>query len=88
MTEDTAARIVGRQRPAPKVAAFDVRNLVMSSDSLVQERVVGTEQVERAAVLANDTPEEQLRLALEAFTQRIVEVGKDALNGNRRAQVA
>ena len=73
-----------RQRHAPEVAALDVRDAVVPRQPLVQERVVGAQQVERAAVLADDAVEEQLGLAPERLAQRVVEVGKDALHRHRR----
>ena len=53
------------QRHAAELAAVDVRNPVVARQPLVDERVVGVEQVEDAAVFAHDALEEQLRLGAE-----------------------
>ena len=52
------------QRDAAEVAAVDVGDAVVPRQPLVDERVVGGQQVEDAAVLAHDAVEEQLGLAL------------------------
>ena len=46
-----------------KLVAGDVRKAVVLGEPLVDERVVGVDQVEHAAILAHDAVEEQLRLA-------------------------
>ena len=74
VAEQAAARAVGRQRHAAEVIAFDVRQAVEARDALVDERVVGAQQIERAAILLHDAAEEELRLALRALAQRVVEV--------------
>ena len=53
------------QRHAAEVAAVDVRDAVVPRQPLVDERVVGVQQVEDAAVLAHDALEEQLGLRAE-----------------------
>ena len=59
---------------AAEAAAVDVRNAVVLREPLVEERVVGLQQVEHAAVLAQDALEEQLRLLPERLPQVVVEV--------------
>ena len=59
------SRASGRQRHAPEVRAVDVRDAVVPRQPLVDERVVGGQQIDDVAVLADDALEEQLRLALE-----------------------
>ena len=49
------------ERDAAEAAAVDVRDAVVLGEALVQERVVRLQQVEHAAVLAQDALEEQLR---------------------------
>ena len=46
----------------------------MLGQPLVQERVIGVQQVDHAAILADDALEEQLRLPLEGLAQVVVEV--------------
>ena len=48
----------------------------MTREPLVDEREVGVEQVDDAAVLLHDRAEEQLRLALERLAQIAVPVGR------------
>ncbi len=60
MAEQAAARAIGRQRHAAEVIALDVRQAVEPRDALVDERVVGAQQIERAAVLLHDAAEEEL----------------------------
>ena len=51
------------ERHAPEPAAVDIRNLVVLREPLVEERVVGGEQLEDAAILAQLALEEELGLA-------------------------
>ena len=76
LPEQAAALAVLRQRDAPEPIAVDVRNAVVPGEPLVEERVVGVEQVEHAAVFLDDALEEQLGLAAERLPQVVVEVGK------------
>ena len=64
------------ERDAAELAAVDVRDAVVLGQPLVDERVVGRQQVEDVAVLAHDAGEEQLGLALKRLAQRVVEVGE------------
>ncbi len=62
----------------------------MLREPFVDERVIGREQVEDAAVLVNDAAEEQLDLAPESFAQRAIEVREqihDGLAGLHAAHV-
>ena len=68
-----AARVVGH-RHAAELAAVDVGDAVVPRQPLVHERVVGAQQVEHAAVLADDALEQQLGLAAERLPQVVVEV--------------
>ena len=49
----------------------------MLREPLVDERVVGREEIEDAPVFAHDAVEEQLHFAAHRLTQRIVEVRID-----------
>ena len=53
----------------------------MSCQPLVQEREVGVEQVEHAAILADHRREEQLGFARHRLPQTLVEIGKQAIVG-------
>ena len=77
-------RLLSGPGDAPEVAALDVPDPVMDGQPLVQERVVGAQQIERAAILADDAFEEQLRLAAERLAQAVVEIRELALRPARR----
>ena len=87
MSQQPRAPVVG-VRHAPEMVAVDVRHAVVAGEPLVDERVVGAQHVEHAAVAAELVLEEQLRLAAERGAQVVVEVGKQRRVGGRRAQVA
>ena len=60
----------------------------MLGKPLVHERVVCRQQIENAAILADDALEEQLDFTLERVAQVVVEVGEqvhDRLGGLQRA---
>src|SRR6185503_13796701 len=77
VTEQSAPLIeVGKRHPAES-AAVDPRNPVVASQTLVDERVVGTEQIANAAVLAQRAREKQLCLLLERLKQAVIEVRVD-----------
>ena len=61
---------------AAELAAVDVGNAVMPRQPLVDERVVGIQQIHDAAVFAHDAVEEQRRLFLHRLTQVVVEIGE------------
>ena len=56
-------------------------NAVVLGQPLVHERVVRAQQVEHAAVFADDALEEQLGLAPERLAQVVVEVGERRASG-------
>ena len=63
LAQQAAARAAVRERDATEVAAAHVRNAVVLRQPLVEERVVGRQQIEHAAVLAEHAVDEQLGLA-------------------------
>src|SRR5207249_6196901 len=65
------------ERDAAKLATVNVRNTVMLRQPLVDECVVGSQQIRHISVLANDTVEQQLYFASHRLPQRIVEVRKE-----------
>ena len=62
---------------AAELAAVDVRDAVMLCQPFVDEGVVGGQQIDDAAILADHAVEQQLHLAAHRLPQRIVEVGID-----------
>ena len=62
------------QRHAPEAAAHDVGNPVVLGQTLIDERVVGGQQVEDVAVFAHDAVEQQLRLAAHRVGEGAVEI--------------
>ena len=80
MPEQPAARACGLERYAPKTAAADVRDAVVSRETLVDERVVGIEQVDDAAILVQDGREQKSRLLRKRLAQILVEVLRDRAN--------
>src|SRR5262249_9456020 len=54
----------------------------MSGKPFVQERVIGAQQIERAAILAHDALEEQFRFAPKGLPKSIVKVRKVLLDRN------
>src|SRR5690606_31784330 len=85
----TAAHLQLRsERHAPELRAVDVGDSVMSRKPLIDERVIGRQQLENAAVLANDAAEEELDLAPEGLAQRAVEVREQLDDGLARRDAA
>ena len=87
LPEQTLARVIGNG-DAAEPAAVDVRHAVMARQPFVDERVVAAEQVEGAALLAEDALEEQLRLALKRLAQVVVEVREFIGVGHDPSQIA
>ena len=79
LPEQTAAHAVRTELDAPEPAPLHVGDAVVARQPFVDERVVGAQQVERAAILAHDALEEQLGLAAERLTQRVVEVRESSV---------
>ena len=81
VTEQAAARAVG-ERHAAEPAPADVGDAVVARQALVHERVVGVDEIEDAAIVADDGVEEQLRLARERVAEVAVELpgaGRDVV---------
>jgi hypothetical protein len=60
----------------------------VAGEALVEERVVGAQQVEHVAIVANQAVEQQLGLAAERLAQVVVEVGELVRIGRDTADVA
>ena len=89
LAQQPAARLhVRTERDATELAAGDVLDAVMLGQPLVDERVVGVQQVHDAAIVADDRVEQQLHLPPHGLTKRIVEVRIDAAEAasSRRAR--
>jgi hypothetical protein len=79
---------VGRERDAPEVAAADSGNLVVGGETLVEERVVGVEQLPHAPVLPKNARDEQLGLPPEGLAQGVVEMAKQKRVGLLQVHVS
>ena len=83
LAQQPAPGVVGlAERDAAEPAAGDVRDPVVAREPLVDERVVGRQQVEHAPVLGHEAREEQLGLAAERLPQVVVEIGEPLDDGN------
>ena len=69
------------QRHAAELRSVNVGDPVVLREPLIDEGVIGREQVQDAAVFVNDAAEEQLDLAPESFAQRAIEVRKQVHDG-------
>ena len=72
MSEESAAIGVG-ERHAAEVRAVHAWNAVVFRQPLVDEGVVGRQQIEEAAIVAEDARDEERRLGEEGAAQRFVE---------------
>src|SRR6187549_3853603 len=66
-----------RERDATEAIAPDIRNAVVQREPLVDERVVGGEQLENRAILSEDAVHEQFHFTAEGGAQAVVEVRED-----------
>ncbi len=81
------ARFV-RQHDAAELAAVDARDAVMAREPFVDESVVGGQQIEDVAILANHAFEKQFGFAGERLTQVVVEIREVVRVRQERLQVA
>src|SRR6185436_7943634 len=65
LSKQAAPGIVGSERDAPELVAIDIRNAVVLREAIVDERVVRGQQIDDAAIFANDALKEQFRFAPE-----------------------
>ena len=77
----------GRQRHAPELRAVNVRHAVVLRQALIEERVVGPQQVEHAAVLLDDALEKELGLLTEGPPQIVVEHREHPPIGHNRGEI-
>ena len=71
---EQAATVGARHGDAPEAAAVDTRNAVVAREPLVEERVVGRQQLGERAIVAQLAADEQLGLAPERLAQVLVEL--------------
>ena len=86
LAEKPSAVLVGHGYATKAIADY-VRNPVVLRQALVDERVVRGEQIEDAAVLADDAVEEELRLPPHGHRQVVVPIGEEKHVGMRVLQV-
>ena len=87
MAQEPASRVVG-EGDAPEMIAVDVRDPVVACETLIDERVVGVQQIQDAPILAQRAVQEQFRLLLKRIAQVLVEVREDVRIGQHTAQPA
>ena len=76
MAEQAPALLAVRQRDAPEPRPVDAGDAVVACEPLVDEGVVGVEQIQHAAVLVQGAGQEQRGLLPERLDQVVVEVGE------------
>ena len=64
-------------RHTPELAAVDPGYAVVLREALVDEGVIGSQQVEHVAVAADDALEEQIRFSSKRLAEVVIEVGED-----------
>ena len=87
MTQQAAAPALRRECHPAEVAAMNVRNAVILREALVQEGVVRPDQVQRAAILADDAVDEELGFLPERLAHVVVEVGKQLRARDDRVEI-
>ena len=75
LTQQPAPGFVG-DRHSPELAPVDVGDAVVPRQPLVDERVVGVQEIHDAAVFAHDAVEEERRLFLHRLPKVVVEIGE------------
>ncbi len=83
LRQQPAALIVVGQRDPPETAAVDPGNAVVPRQPFVDERVVGVQEIDDAAILADGAADKQLGFPLEGLQQAEVVV-RDSAPDRRR----
>ena len=78
MSQQAAPGLVVRERDAAEPGADDVGDAVVLRQSLVDERVVGRQQLEQAPILLHQMVKEELGLPSHRLLELLVEVGVGA----------
>ena len=71
------------ERHPAELASVYIRDAVVPRQPLVDESVIGAQQIQDAAILAQLALDEQLRLLLERLAQVVVEIGEEVGIGDR-----
>src|SRR5687768_16766313 len=87
VTQQPAARAGGIEGDAAEVAAADVLHPVVTRQPLVNERVVGIEQLDDRPILTDDGAEEHLGFAAERLAQVVVEARRLGLDVSQLPQI-
>ncbi len=87
LAEDASPH-VGGDRHAPELRAVDVWDAVVPGEAIVDEGVVGGQQIENAPILTNHAVEQQLGLTPERLPKVVVEVRKVVVVRDDILQVA
>ena len=74
MAQQPAARAVVAVRDAPEVGPEHIPNPIVAGQTFVDERIVRAQQIENAAVLAEDAFKKELRFTLEVLRQAQIEI--------------
>src|SRR4030095_1174942 len=74
--EQPAANAVRRQGHTLEARALHTGDAIVPGEALVQERVIGVEQVSDWTILANEAAKEQVHFLLERLAQVVVEMEK------------
>ena len=73
MRKNPAAALGSAHVHAPELGPRDSRDAVKAGQALVEEGVIGVQQLEHAAVILDDIPNKQLGLAAHRLAQALVE---------------
>ena len=73
---EQAAPLPALERDLPKLAPLHVGQAVVAGEPFVDERVVGFEKFEHAAIVADDVGEKLLRFPAKRLSELVVEAGK------------
>ena len=87
LTEQPATPVVAERHPAETAAGYPW-DLIVPGKALVQERVVGPQQLQDARVLAQLALDEELCFSLERFAKIFVEFGKQVRIRRHAAHIA
>src|SRR5262249_38838010 len=86
LAQNTTAWTCGVQRNPAEVTATDVRNAIVLSQPFINERVVRIEQIDNAAILANDAFEEHFGFPPEPLPKIVIEVLRGSFDFGKLAQ--
>ncbi len=76
LAQESASPAVFVERHAPEPASVYVRDPIVPGEAFIDERVVGPQQIERAAILVQNALDEQLGFLAQRLSKVVVEIGK------------